>query len=235
MVYITGDTHGDFSRFKSPAARRLKRGDILIILGDFGFIWDGGKKERRLIKKLARLKYQVLFLDGPHENYDLLREIPVTEWNGGRVQVIEGNVMHLMRGEIYTIENDKFFVFGGGESYDHDLRAQAKTWWEEEMPSGEEMISGRKNFEKHGNKVNFILTHDYPGKSASHLSKSKAGDKPPRQNGVNAYLGLIENEVQYDRWFFGSLHTDKILSKRLLTVFSLIIPVHSPETKRRKF
>ena len=48
MVYITGDIHGDFSRFTSPAAKRLKAGDILAVCGDFGFFWDDSKQERRL-------------------------------------------------------------------------------------------------------------------------------------------------------------------------------------------
>lgn len=65
MVYVTGDTHGDFSRFTSPAARRLRRGDTLIVLGDFGFLWDGSRKEKKVLKKMSRLKYSVLFLDGP--------------------------------------------------------------------------------------------------------------------------------------------------------------------------
>ena len=100
MVYITGDTHADFSRFTSPAARRLKAGDTLIVCGDFGFLWDGSAREKRLLKKLGARPYSVLFLDGPHENYDLLRELPVSEWNGGRVQVVEGNLMRLLRGEV---------------------------------------------------------------------------------------------------------------------------------------
>ena len=47
MVYITGDTHGDYSRFTSSAARRLKKGDTLIVCGDFGFVWDGSEKEKK--------------------------------------------------------------------------------------------------------------------------------------------------------------------------------------------
>ncbi|HBT63721.1 MAG TPA: hypothetical protein DEB10_03545 [Ruminococcaceae bacterium] len=225
MVYITGDTHGDFSRFTCPAARRIRKGSTLIVLGDFGFIWDGSKKERKVLKKLSKLKFTVLFLDGPHENYDLIDKFPVTEWNGGRVQVIQENVMHLLRGEIYTIENEKYFVFGGGESLEHDIRADNKTWWEREMPSGEEMLQGRRRLREHGNKVNYILTHEYPGKSGSYL------DKNGRHNGVNAYLGLIESEVDYVRWFFGSLHIDKILSKSLLSVFQNIVPVHKVDKK----
>jgi hypothetical protein len=204
----------------------LRKGDTLIVLGDFGFLWDGSKKERKILKKMSALKYSVVFLDGPHENYDLLREIPVTEWNGGQVQVVEENVIHLLRGEIYTIEYEKYFVFGGGESLDHDVRAEAKTWWEQEMPSAEEMLEGRRRLKENGNQVDFILTHEFPGKSGSYLVKGG------RQNGVNAYLGLIENEAKFVRWFFGSLHIDKIMSKSLLAIFQNIVPVHKAEQKK---
>ncbi len=44
MVYVTGDMHGDFERFKLPAMKKLKKGDTLIICGDFGFLWDGSKE-----------------------------------------------------------------------------------------------------------------------------------------------------------------------------------------------
>lgn len=72
MVYITGDIHGDFSRFTSPAAKRLKAGDILAVCGDFGFFWDDSKQERRLRAKLEKLPYTIAFLDGRHENFTLL-------------------------------------------------------------------------------------------------------------------------------------------------------------------
>ena len=228
MVYITGDTHGDFSRFTSPAARRLRKGDTLIVLGDFGFLWDGGKKEQNLIKKLGNLRYSILFLDGRHENYDLLREYPVTEWNGGRVQVIEGNLIHLMRGEVYTIEYETYFTFGGGESTDHDFRENSKTWWEEEMPSADEMLTGLRHLDEHNNQVNFILTHEPSGKASGYMTKKG------RLDGVNVYLNQIEEKVKYTRWFFGSLHLDKPMSNRHLAMFSQIMPVHEKSISEKK-
>lgn len=39
MICVTGDLHGDISRFKSPVLKKLRRGDALIITGDFGCIW----------------------------------------------------------------------------------------------------------------------------------------------------------------------------------------------------
>ena len=50
MIYFTGDTHGDLSRFKSSAAKKLKKGDYLMVCGDFGFIWNGSAEEYKNIK-----------------------------------------------------------------------------------------------------------------------------------------------------------------------------------------
>ena len=45
-IFMTGDTHGDFSRFSArafPEQKDLSKGDYMIICGDFGGIWDGGE------------------------------------------------------------------------------------------------------------------------------------------------------------------------------------------------
>ncbi|MEG0615810.1 MAG: metallophosphoesterase family protein, partial [Oscillospiraceae bacterium] len=72
MICITGDVHGDFTRFNDKRIKRLRKNDCLIICGDFGFLWNGSRKEKSLLKKLGRKRYNVLFVDGCHENFELL-------------------------------------------------------------------------------------------------------------------------------------------------------------------
>lgn len=48
MVYITGDMHGDLSRFKNPIFKKLKAGDVLIVCGDFGFIWTVPARKNKI-------------------------------------------------------------------------------------------------------------------------------------------------------------------------------------------
>ena len=61
MVYVTGDLHGDYSRFKRPEMKKLRAGDILLVCGDFGFIWDNSKQEQAVLKKLSEKKREKLF------------------------------------------------------------------------------------------------------------------------------------------------------------------------------
>lgn len=64
MICVTGDLHGDITRFKSPVLKKLRRGDALIITGDFGCIWDGSKKEKKMLKKLGQKEVQRAFCGG---------------------------------------------------------------------------------------------------------------------------------------------------------------------------
>ena len=144
MIYLTGDLHGDFERFRSKEMKKLKKGDTLIVCGDFGFVWDGSKKEQSILKKLGKSKYQILFIEGTHDNLDLLSQYPQEEWNGGKVRRISGSLLKLERGEVFELEGKRFFAFGGGESPEMELRAADGTWWQQELPSVEEVCRGAR-------------------------------------------------------------------------------------------
>lgn len=227
MIYITGDTHGEMYRFDSAKARKLKKGDTLIVCGDFGFIWNGGSAEEKILRKLGKKKYQILFVDGTHENFDLLDRYPVTEWNGGQVQQISGNLYHLMRGQVYTIEGKKIFTFGGGESPEKQMRMEVGTWWEREMPSMEEMRTGVNNLRAVDMKVDYIITHQPAPRVMSH----NVGPVE-NTNQLDAYFEQISKQVQFQTWFFGSLHIDRKITAKNYAVFNDILPVEMPQRKR---
>ena len=113
MVYLTGDTHGDIERFKHGKLRWLGKRDVVIVLGDFGFVWDGSKEEQKKLDWLRKRPYTLLFLDGAHENYDLLAQYPEEELFGGKVQALGGHVYHVCRGSVLTLEEKKYLCFGG--------------------------------------------------------------------------------------------------------------------------
>ena len=122
-IFMTGDTHGDFSRLRPVAFREqggLTKDDYLIICGDFGGVWDGSEIEQQWLDWLEDRSFTTLFVSGNHENYDLLRSYPTSVWHGGLVQPIRPSVLHLMRGQLYEICGKKIFTMGGASS--HDIR-----------------------------------------------------------------------------------------------------------------
>lgn len=219
MIYVTGDTHGDVERFRDAQFKKLRRGDTLIICGDFGFIWNGSKKEKSVLKKLAALDYTVAFIDGCHENFDLLEAFPVSEWNGGRARIIAPNIIHLMRGQIYTIENKKIFTFGGGHSQDIEFRSESK-WWEREQPSHDEILAALDNLKAHGNNVDYVITHEPPASV-----KVCLGVDVFQRIEVHALFEEIMNSCRYEKWFFGKCHIDKHIPVRFYAVFNNVTPL----------
>ena len=73
MVYLTGDTHGDIDRFRHGRLRWLGKRDIVVVLGDFGFVWDGSKEEQKKLDWLRKRPYTLLFLDGAREKHVFLQ------------------------------------------------------------------------------------------------------------------------------------------------------------------
>src|SRR4030043_62088 len=136
-VFITGDTHNDFSRLsfkKWGDSKKLNKTDLLIILGDFGLIFNNviSKNEKYLTKWLSDRPYSIAFICGNHENHPRLRILPEIPLYGSKVGIVTENVFYLKRGEVYTIDGKKFFTFGGGPSIDRHLRVPGVSWWEEE-------------------------------------------------------------------------------------------------------
>lgn len=123
-IFVTGDTHGDFSRFSEycfPVQKELTKEDIVIILGDFGGIWDkkSNEEEQLTLERLNNKNFTTVFIDGNHENYDRLdAEFPIINFCGGKVHQIMPTVYHLIRGEIYNFAGFHFFAFGGAASHD---------------------------------------------------------------------------------------------------------------------
>lgn len=220
MIYVTGDIHADLERFKSKAMKRLKKGDTLIVCGDFGFVWDGSKKEQKVLKWLGKRPYQILFVEGTHDNLDLLAGSPEESFQGGKARHICGNVWQLLRGEIYRIEDDDIFTFGGGESPDMDVRVEGETWWRGELPTVEELEYARENLKKHGNVVDYVITHSPSAKVQGFLDMDHT-----HTDQLGAFLDGVAKDVRYKHWYFGKYHMDKVIPPLHHMMYQEVLPI----------
>ena len=218
MLYVTGDVHADLRDLESRPFGRLKKEDYVVICGDFGMVWDGSPEERRALTKLGKSRNKVLFLDGSHENFDLLGRYPVTEWNGGNVQVISGNLMHLMRGQVYEIDGRKIFTFGGGESDDREMRVPGKSWWPQEVPTEKEMQNGIENLVANSWRVDYLFTYQAPSNVHRLLTQDEKAIGT-----FQVYLDHIREQCSYDHWILGNYHCNKRISTSMDVVFDDVI------------
>ena len=90
MIFVTGDTHGEHDIHKLntigfPEQKGLTRDDYVIICGDFGVVWNDDACDRYWLEWLENKPWTTLWIDGNHENFDLLRKYPKEQWNGGMV------------------------------------------------------------------------------------------------------------------------------------------------------
>lgn len=167
-VYSAKDdtTFYDLQRAVRPSGRggcvagQLTR--RMIICGDFGALWYGGQRDKLQLELLEDLPFTIAFVDGNHENFTALSKYPVGEWNSGKVQFLRPHVIHLMRGQVSTLEGSTFFAMGGASSHSEEgilgpaasdyyerlflllgedqrqYRIVGQSWWPEELPSKEE-------------------------------------------------------------------------------------------------
>ncbi len=213
MIYVTGDTHIPIDITKLAAKRfQANEGDYLIICGDFGGVFSDSNEEKYWLNWLDKKPYTTLFIDGNHENFDLLFTYPEVEFFGARAHKMCSKIYHIMRGQILQLDGVKIFAFGGAESHDKEYRREGKNWWAQEMPSEDEMNEGILNLETHNFSVDYVITHTAP----STIRPKYASDP------LTEYLEGIKNKLKYKKWYFGHYHMDEEIDTRHTAIFNQI-------------
>lgn len=227
-VYLFGDIHGGYESYKLtapyfPNQPLLTAQDTVIICGDFGFPFrssdacpeaesspDPQIRHYRAVYRqwmdwCSAQPYTIAFVDGNHDNHPYWAGQPTGFWNGGMVHRSPDapNLIHLMRGEVYTIEGKNVWCFGGAESIDRTLRTEGLDWWPEEIASYDEMQHGLQTLSAHDNRVDVIITHTMP-QCLLPVYGFGMGSLDP----VAAYLDEVYRTTTFDRWFCGHLHKD---------------------------
>ena len=239
-IIVTGDIHGNpFQRLNVenfPEGKTFTKEDYVIILGDFGLVWDDSAMEHSCLDWLENKPWTTLFIDGNHENYDLLNKFPIEEWGGGRVQKIRSSVIHLLRGEVYDIGGYKFLAMGGARSHDIQdgvlevgdprikiwkkddfklFRINHISWWKEEIPNEEERKNALKNLAENDYKIDYILTHEAPSSDVvlmDHLLY--------HPDEYSKWLEMeIRQKVKYKKWFFGHYHLNLDVNEKETCLF----------------
>lgn len=246
MIYITGDCHGDYHRFNTTCffeQKEMNKDDYVIIAGDFGF-WKDDKEQQYWLKWLDAKPFTTLWVDGNHENYDLLKKYPTESWHGGEVQFIMPSIIHLKRGQVFEIDGCKIFTFGGASSHDISggilevddplfyekrrhldktrqlYRINHLSWWKEELPNQEEMDQGLLNLKKHDYTVDYIITHCCSTSGQAILSNGMY-----KADLLTDYLEKIKQRTTFKRWFFGHYHENMAVSEKEIVLYEQIIRI----------
>lgn len=251
MIYITGDTHGDFRRFSSenfPEQKEMSKENFVLICGDFGGVWNNSREENYWLDWLEAKPFTTLFVSGNHENFDLLAQYPVQQWHGGKIQAIRPSILHLMRGQIFELAGRTFFTLGGASSHDitdgildpkaPDYRAQKKrldirhglyrinhvSWWADELPDDADYAEAERNLNRRGRRVDYMVSHCCPSSLVDLL-----GQGLYQHDRLTDYLETLKGNCRFRYWFFGHYHDNRVLQRKYVLLYEQIMPLRPPQ------
>lgn len=206
MIYLLSDLHGVITDGLKKYEAIRKEGDLLILLGDIGMTFAGYEECRRfLTEEFLHLSYPIAFIDGNHEDFAFFNTFPEEDYFGGRVHRLTENIVHLMRGYVFTIEGKTLFTMGGCKS--------SQKWWDAGLatplddPSEEEIARAYESLKANGNRVDYVLTHKYK-----------------REDGTDTYslaalTKYIDEHVDFRHWYSGHWHAEARVDEKHTFVY----------------
>ncbi len=226
MIYITGDTHGDFSRIDRFCENiPTTKDDIIIILGDAGFNYYGGWRDIHAKRTVAALPITVLSIHGNHEmRPGYIPTYQIAEWHGGKVYVEDEypNLLFAVDGEIFDLDRKQTIIIGGAYSVDKYYRLMMGwNWWVDEQPSYEIKAKVEKVLSQHNWQIDIVLSHTTPLKYEPVEVFMSGIDQSKVDKSTEIWLDSIENRLTYKHWYAGHYHTEKTIDKMTLMFESI--------------
>lgn len=195
-IFILGDTHGDLEWTARQIRQAAALGaDCVMQLGDFG-VWDGEHGEAFLdgVSAAARAaNLPVYFIDGNHENFDLLYSYELDETGTRKLRDF---LWHMPRGSVHVIDGVRIGCAGGGVSVDRRQRTPGVSWWPQEAINDEELASCKRM-----GKLDVLLSHDCPSSMPMRHLKPDLDSAAHRMR-----MNEIGAATQPDFWLHGHMH-----------------------------
>lgn len=212
MIYITGDTHREFSRLDEINA---SKDDMLIILGDAGINYQLDFIDACIKEGLKKYKIKFFLVRGNHEERpEKISTYKEKYMFGGRVYV-EDDYPHLIfakDGEEYNIDGYNVLVIGGAYSVDKELRLlRGMRWFKDEQLSQDEMSVIKDKVK--GKHYDFVLTHTCPYKYEPVDVFLPGIDQSKVDKSMEHFLDEIEDSIDYDKWYCGHYHIEREVDK----------------------
>lgn len=132
---VLGDVHGNLGRVQEAVSIASESGIKFIIqLGDFGF-WEHTNEGLRYLRGVNDVLKEhdmfLAFIDGNHENHDLLADYNPNE--SLEPIRIRSRIYHLPRGCFLQVGNGvNVMAVGGAFSIDRRYRTKHVSWWPQE-------------------------------------------------------------------------------------------------------
>lgn len=212
MIYITGDTHRRFERLYDL---KYKEGDTLIILGDAGINFFLDERDKDLKEYLNSLGIKLFCIRGNHEERpENIKSYKISEMFDGKVYVEKKypNLIFALDGEEYNICGNSVLVIGGAYSIDKIYRIVYNLgWFKDEQLSPKEMDNILSKVR--GKHYDIVLSHTCPYKYEPSEVFIKGINEFNVDKSMEHFLDIVEEKIDYDKWYCGHFHTEKVIDK----------------------
>ena len=175
----------------------------MVIMGDAGVCWDGGKQDRYIQRWHENKNYTTLFIRGNHEATDLIKKLPIVDKFNGKVYQVSPHVFYAVSGEIYDICGYRCLAINGADSHDMEIRKAGVNWWADEGVSHEAIVKAKFKLYEYDNKVDFLFAHT--GGSYNTVMINPTFKPTPSDRELDEILKVAE----FKRFYFGHYHQDK--------------------------
>jgi len=213
---ITGDTHGDFTRFKNYDKEiQNDENTAVVILGDAGLNWTLDEHDAQVKNFLSkRYKFRIYCLRGNHEarpqnvpgmkliyDYDICGEVYMQEkWP---------NIRFLKDWGIYRMGQHEVAIIGGAYSVDKWFRLdRGSIWYADEQLTDEEMVKATADLTNA--EVDFVFTHTCPICWEPSDLFLDFIDQKRVDKSMELFLEEIAKCFDWKIWCFGHYHADRI-------------------------
>lgn len=219
MIYITGDTHGNFLRLQAFCQlHKLTYDDIIIILGDSGINYYNNISQS-LIDDMKKITATLFCIHGNHEyraeNLDYYHPEFFAQ-NTVYVTDYFPHVKFAVDGEVYYFDSNgeqlKTLVVGGAYSVDKYYRLNnGLAWHHDEQPNDAIKAKTEAVIENENNQFDYILTHTCPNKFRPIEWFMPMIHQESVDNTTELWLDTIHDRVSYKKWYCGHFHGNKFI------------------------
>lgn len=218
MIYITGDTHGQFKKIKTFCEEfQTTTDDIIIILGDAGINYHGGSKDLNVKYYLKKLPITLFCIHGNHEmRPHCINSYEIINFMGGKVFQDKAfpNILFAIDGEVYNFNGLKTMVCGGAYSVDKDYRiARGLPWFANEQPHIKTKTKVENILKELDYNVDIFLSHTCPFNYMPTEVFLPYVDQSTVDKSTEEWLQTIEDKIKYKAWYCGHYHINKDIDK----------------------
>lgn len=204
-----------------PISKELDKDDILVIMGDAGFVWADIPSEKYWLKWLDKKPWTTFCVLGNHENYDKIEKLPTVNFCGAPAYQVSKSVFYAQTGNIYNLNGMDCLVINGADSHDifnadgSRYRIEGISWWKQEQITADDVNKALANLARYNDEVDFVFSHTGGTEVCNYL-----GFKPTVSDfNLDTVLNMVKfKEIDSDyygskyspRHFCGHYHINKL-------------------------